>query len=614
MTTTSLLPTGRSLVAGLSQARREGALALHGSIVAFALLCWALALHNTTVSHMNDFGLVSVLPPTYELALTLLIGGFVLAISQSTAPSTTVMVLYLAALILVIHGTAPELYSVPRYAWTYKHLAVADLIARQGVVDRNIDIYNNWPGFFAAAAWLQRLAGDSLLDAARWAMVFFSAVTVAAVRFAVGGLTRSARVAWLATGLFLLGSWVGTEYFSPQALAFVFAFAFVGVVLRATAPRRAPARIAAWVARPTGDPLADATLHEPVDRMPAAQATVVGGVLWLAIVVTHQLTPVLILAAVGGLFVVRRIPLRLIAVMAVVELVWVALGWKYLHSHFAVVNAPGLKTPTPQGSIAPHAQTAVAWAADGSRIVVAVLALLAAGGVLESLRRRRVDMTSIVLIVAPALVVPLQAYGGEGIFRAYIFALPWMAVLGARVLVRPAEPWRRICRLTPTVMVVTAGFLFAYFGLERANYVSRDDVSTARFFETRLATPSTQMLLVAPNFPGPLTANYAADHIPPADSTDAVLSLYEPFRTLHSATTGARELAQFSASSRQRSVYVILSGSQTRYADLYGLYRPGFLTALHHALNQSRFFRVVYRTPDSAIYRYVGPRYYPKAD
>ena len=63
------------------------------------------------------------------------------------------------ALIVVIHATTAILYDEPRYAWTYPHLGVINLIAATGQANRDIDIYNNWPSFFAFNAWLTQGRG-----------------------------------------------------------------------------------------------------------------------------------------------------------------------------------------------------------------------------------------------------------------------------------------------------------------------------------------------------------------------------------------------------------------------------------------------------------------------
>ena len=67
---------------------------------------------------------------------------------------------------------------------------------------------------------------------AGWAQVFFNVANVAALRFALRGLTRDERVLWTATVLFLLANWVGQDYLGPQSLGFVLSLVVLGLCVR----------------------------------------------------------------------------------------------------------------------------------------------------------------------------------------------------------------------------------------------------------------------------------------------------------------------------------------------------------------------------------------------
>jgi len=568
----------------------------HLGIIAAALGLWALTLGQADVARTDDLGLLGVLPLGYYVAIAVLVGGFALAVTRRELPPGWVLAAYVVALVAVLHGTAPLLYDEPRYAWTYKHLAVTDLIAATGHIDRSIDIYNNWPGFFALAAWLQRLSGVPMIEVAGWAQVAFELLLAAAVHFSAGAVTADRRRVWLAVWLFLLGSWVGADYFAPQSLAFVFAFVLLGIVLRATEPRRAPARLR--VELDAGGP-----------AMPRSLALLAGTGCWLALLVTHQLTPVLVLAAVLGLCAVRRVPLWVPAAMLVTELAWVALAWDFLREHFALFDAGGVKTPDPQAAGRATPMAGVGWAALGSRVVTATIVLLAGAGAVATLHRsRRLEGAALALVVAPCLVVPLQAYGGEGVFRAYVFALPWLALLGAGFLLAPRpSATARALRVGVPCAVVAAGLLVAFFGLEQANRMTRDDVAAARWYEATAGDDSLAVVAAA-NLPSPISRRYVALGLPPA-GVAAVLADYPQFTTLRDGAAAVRRIAWFAAGRRDAGgVYVLLTGSQRRYAELYGIFRPGFLDALQRALGRSPLFRRVYATGESDIYKYIGPR------
>ena len=130
---------------------------VHAAVIAVAAVLWLVSLPLIDPSELSDIGLISVLPPTYFVGLGLLAAGFAWAFTASYRRG--VLPAYVLALAVFLHGLAPALYSVPKYAYVYKHVAVIDFIAGAGAVYRNIDIYHNWPGFFAACASLSTVLG-----------------------------------------------------------------------------------------------------------------------------------------------------------------------------------------------------------------------------------------------------------------------------------------------------------------------------------------------------------------------------------------------------------------------------------------------------------------------
>ena len=71
------------------------------------------------------------------------------------------MALHLGALIVMLYGTAPIVYQEPRFAWVFKHAAFTNYIAVHHVLGPSLAIYRIWPGFFAVAAWIDKVAGVS---------------------------------------------------------------------------------------------------------------------------------------------------------------------------------------------------------------------------------------------------------------------------------------------------------------------------------------------------------------------------------------------------------------------------------------------------------------------
>ena len=322
--------------------------ARHAALICAALLAWAASLASADLNRIDGVGLLAALPPTYPLAIALLLAGFIFAVSSAHA-GPLVCGAYVVALIVVLDATTAVLYAEPRYAWTYPHLGVINLLASSGHANRDIDIYTNWPSFFGLGAWLTRTSGVAAIRYAGWAQVFFNLFNVFALRFALRGLTRDERILWTAALLFVLGNWVGQDYLAPQALGFALGLVVLGLCLRCGKPIAEPRigmggrsgslfkRIIGWgFPRPPRD---DQRAPSPISRR---TAVAIGGLCYLAIVTSHQLSPVMLV--LGALFLsvsTRKVPLWIPAAMAVLELWWMVMAWSFLRAHFHLIDPGG---------------------------------------------------------------------------------------------------------------------------------------------------------------------------------------------------------------------------------------------------------------------------------
>jgi hypothetical protein len=589
--------------------------AFHAGVLAGALLLWALALAGAQLGRMAGLGLLDALPVSYFIAFALLLDGFAFA-AGSKDLNPRLLGAYVFALILVLHGTTAILYSEPRYAWVYKHLGVINLIAATGHADRQIDIYNNWPAFFAANAWLSRTAGIAPIAYAGWAQVFFNIVNVVALRFALRAFTRDERLLWTAALFFVVGNWVGQDYLAPQAFAFAVALVVLGLVIRSGyAPtggllkRGSDARRRRLLSAKRWSPTRADALPPPPLSPPAAITA--GGICVLAVVTSHQLSPLMLIADVAALaLVARRTPLWVPAVIAAIEVWWLALAWPFLSSHFSLFDfGSGAGTGVTRDLAA-----ALPGASLSLYAPAVVMALMLGLALLGALRRRREGRRNLVLgclIAAPVAVVVFQSYGGEGPYRAYLFALPWLAFLAATACVsrqHHAGPVRmRPGRLLLATATVGACLLVAYFGQELVNHIPSADVQAATWYELHAPAGSLRIDL-APNAPDRLTARYP------------LVSLADPptLLTLREFTghrLGARDLPHLEAYIRRHEpyanrrgdhpVYVVLTQGQENYGRLNGLIPAGSVAGLTAALKRSPDFRLVFSRPTAWIFHYV---------
>ncbi|MGH9276850.1 MAG: hypothetical protein ACRD12_01885 [Acidimicrobiales bacterium] len=600
-----------------------------------SLVVWLIALRGTRIDAIDDWGLFAALPVLFYLALALLVGSIAMALTAAQ-PSSLRLGAHVVALVLMLHGTVPLLFPQANYPWVYKHVGVAGYIDAHGALDPSVDIYQNWPGFFAVAAWFTRIAGaDSPLEFAKWAPVYFNLLFCLELAFVLWALPLSRRARWLAVFLFVAANWVGQDYFAPQALAFVLCLAAYGIVLRWLRPGRrlSALRSAEGLVRrllrappPSSSPAAE---HVVAARPPAF----VLGALFLifsVVVVTHQLSPFLVLFGVGLLTAAGLVrPRWVVVALAALALGYLALHLGFLRSEghlqgnpfnprevlgalsnpFDNAHTVGFKTPDPQAG---RRITALA-----SPLLILGLWVLAAFGAARRFRAGRPTLVLAILAAAPAVVILGQNYGGEAIFRIYLFSLPWTVALAASALGPrrdDGQTWsrRRVVLVAAALAAVTALFMSAFYGSLELYRVRPGAVAASAYFFDH-ARPGSVIGLVSSNVPARLGANY--DQFT-RGATPPPLSTLEEF--LHHPL-GPGDLPTLSGLYRDHDgstpgdLYLWLSDDQQVYVEVLGLMPAGALAGLDRALASSPEWQPFFRNADSVIYRFVPTDGHPAA-
>lgn len=588
------------------------------SVVAAAGL-WLLAVRWIDTSAMNDYGLVAALPVAYFVAVAVALCGFVFELSRPS-PSPVRLGLVVALLVVVLHGTVPALFPLPRYSWVYKHLGVVRLFAEDGQLSPGADIYQSWPGFFAAGAWLSSVAG--LRDPTRvvaWAQVVFNLVFCGQLLWLVRVIGGSVRVQWLAVLLFLLGNWVSQDYFAPQALAYSLALAVLTLVF-AACRSGGVARWVTWLeavarrvlrgpaaARDVGEAPAEA----PLSAQRGWSIAVLLGV-FTAIVVSHPLTPYMLIASVGLLTAMGAVRPRWLVVVLVVEtVVYMAPRYDFVAGNYGIFHAIGDFFRNAQNNALTDAGQPgrLATAAAARYLSVGVWAL-AALGTLARLRRGAPTLIYAGLVAAPVVLLAGQDYGGEAIFRVYLFALPWSAFLGADLLarLRDRRPLVGGVAVLAATLAMAGLFLQAYFGGESVNRTWTSDVDAASYFYEH-APEGSILVLAAPNFPTRNSPRYDRFLMWDAASDPNLMS--EPAlygRMLDRSVLPRIESSIGAQVGEGRSAYLVIGEGQRAYSDTYRLLPEGSLDALDDALESSRRWSTFYRSGRTVIYKLADVR------
>lgn len=455
------------------QVRWEATPSLLLSLTGLIVAGWGIV----TLRHAPGapFGLLFANGPWLALAVGCVVVSFVLAVRAHRIRDVVVALL---AVIAIIRLPIALLTSLPIFGWTYKHLGVVDYITVHGAVAPGVDIYSGWPGFFAMMSWLSQLSGVSALTIAQWFPVVYHLLLAAAFI----GLAR----AWGASMLTSLVvafvgeivNWVGQDYFSPQAFAYLLAVLCLTLLL-------GESRQGAWYSIP----------------------------LFMAMTMSHQLTPYWIIAVALILGIFGKLRPRYIGVIfAVIAMGYLLLNWDSLGSNplFTTVDpiANANRDAGGAGSAAYRLTTAtmglcagVLWVASGCIAVTKFI---------QDRSGRPAWFAAAVVAFSPFYFLALQNYGGEAILRVYLFSLPGCALLIAPLAVRALSGTMRWAAPTISlVLVVSAAALQAFYGPWFTNVV-RPDAYRAVTAAYQHYDPPAKFLSLVQAGPGRQEAKYVA--------------------------------------------------------------------------------------------------------
>jgi hypothetical protein len=559
-----------------------------GVFVAFVALTaavqlWVIGLWGADPKAMTDLGLVSLLGWATAGAVLILLVSFFIALSYR--PSEIVLGAHLLTLIVLVHGTPAILFGTLRYSWAWKHIGIVDFILRHGRVDTTVQelgVYQDWPGFFGASALLAELAGaDQLIKISIWAPVAFNIANLLALRCLFRAFRAGRTHTWLALLLYFLTTWVGQDYFSPQASAFL-----LFLVLFTTVARKF---------RPIG----------PVHHR-ATGSIVLVILLMVAIASSHQITPLMVFVALTVLFVARQIRGWYLPVLAFVTMV----GWAFtvaqdftlsnIDDWIAQVNDPlaNMAGTFEKSATIRGGQHLVSFA---GRAVIVIMTLVAAIGMIRLARRKKLDYMVLLLAGAPGLLLYVTAFDGELLFRIFLFASPFLSYFASAALLpagggfSPAERWRTCVPALVFCVVLTPGFFLAYYGKDHQNYFTSAEVAASQWVADR-SRPGTLLVRGNTNYPRDFDNYEFMRNVDISTEPDWPRVLADP----------ADVISQWLANPQSSQSFVLITRSQKISNDSIGPMEPGALQQVEDSLSASPLFREAYRNEDAVVFVLAG--------
>lgn len=574
----------------------------YGLLVASAVV-WIVSLIGFDARGVDEYGLTAALGLPFVACIALVCLAF--AVELYTRTRTGVLTSAAVLFLIITRGTASLLLKLPEYAWTYKHFGVVNFFQQYGRVVNPGDIYQQWPTFFAASAQLTSLSHVEPASFATWSSLFFGLLDAFLLAAVVHALGASRRIVFLTAFLFGGCSWPDTNYFSPQAFAFALTLGFYIIVLvwlRAfpdqTARTHAPALV-----RVRARLLQGATPVSPVRDWTRRWAVAGAVCVFFVITSSHQLTPYLILCGLVSATLLdllrphyMTVALIAVAITYLLPRIGPIAGEYHIFSGFNFLeNASG----NAQEGWATRGQMFSALTVRGMALCIWSATLLVAFIDRRNLGRH---ILALVLGFAPFAILLVANYGGEAIYRVYMFSLPWCSlIIAGRWLVGPNSG---LTRIVGSTIVLTIAALAALQGLQGQFVLDRippKEIAAGKYLYAH-ARPGSTIVLAAQNFPTRFTANYGLFN--EGRSSDPTLLDEAKFRHIRFGPSFVPAVTQYCLSFRGSDVYLVISQQMVTYSNYFGYLPHGSLEQLTAALHTSSQWQIFLENGEVVIFKY----------
>lgn len=450
---------------------RRWALLFVGALLA------AVGMARADYLDIDGLGLFSALPPAYFVGVATVLVGLVRAIYRFDHRAAWA---HIIAAITFLHGMPGFVEPHPRFAVAWLHAGFTDQIAESGELLPFVDARFSWPGFFSTAALLQRMAGtDTVLWVVRFSPILINLFAVVAVWNLAKVLKADGRQANLAAAIFVVTNWIGQDYFAPQAIGFLIALVMTIVLLKCFPANPVDRKFWNRILKPV--PVTD----EGLTGRPATLVYLGVVATMAALVITHQLSPVLLGLALTLLGMFGRIKPRLLGPILLAGVgSWLAFGAEaYWLGHLdKLTGSVGDVSSVVQANVSERAETSSPERQLLLRVRLAMMGSvwLVSGIVLIARRiRRTLDPAFVALFFGPFIMVAAQPYGGELLLRVALLTLPICSIIIATTLLKRGRNISQAFVALGFVLIVPV-FLLARFGNESYELITPNDLAVTQ--------------------------------------------------------------------------------------------------------------------------------------
>jgi hypothetical protein len=536
-------------------------LSLSLAATALGSVLWLASAIGSPHSTPREWGLLTIVPVTWYVGLALVMVG--LLASSRTRRSEGVFAV--ASLLAAFKATPAIVYGLPSAPWGTKYLGVVQYVLVHGSVHWNVDIYQSWPAFFAAIAWLaSALRIHDLLAVTTWWPLFIGALRLAVFYPLTARFIPDHRRRCMACAFVVLADTIGQDYFADQSVGVVLtlgAFLFA-IPVEGESRRNQRLRISA--------------------------ALVCG----IVVVPTHQLSPFFLVAGLAALVVFRIVrPWWLPIPIAVAAGGWALLHWVTLRVYLNLSQLGHLSNVEPAAVAHGFGVESLSLRLPIRALAVSfvLLGILAIATIIQ--QRSRVVFGLAACAVASCFVLIFTAYGNEVSYRALLFALPWIAILAASVDFKRISFDRLMFVVVPVLVVL---HLFGQYPEDPIDVIEPASLAGVSHFD-EVWTPRSTLIV------GGGTPDTGAEKYLVTAQAMPVIN------TRRLSPEVASELLPLYARYQYpgRTVYILFSPQSALDQQLLGLESQRYYDQLEHYVVMSGHWKVVFSSGHTVLLRLV---------
>lgn len=539
---------------------------------------WLVAASATHDPLPGFGGFLATITPIWYVGLVLLMVGFAVGRGTELCAGLATLSFGMASTL-----TPALVYAAPSDTTALKQMTLTQYVLSHHHIAVTSGIYQAYSAMFSGMAWLFSIVGvhgilgrSSLIGVATYWPFLLVFMRIAELRLLSGGLLTTTPRRWAMVMLALLVDTSGTDYYSPQSIGYVLAIGVIAIAIKGVTER-------------------------PLGRRGTVGLLALVG---LALAPTHELSPYLAGGALLVLALFGQAPLWACLLIILPAVAWAGVvhnAVEHFLSFGQLFEISNLRPPVTYATPGLQRMAIVGYQSHTMLAALLILIGLGAIGFFSTIKSRATWAYALCPIVGIALIL-VNPYGNEGIFRATVFAIPWMATLAVR-MPRPGKRLKALARpalLTTGVAgcctVLTATFVVAAYGMDATSVISRGDVQAGDYLERNVSGGAVVMVM-----------GFGSGSAGSSPTGDAYSTVYWPqlltqkvFATPHPTAATLTALTDMlgvvtapGRGSHPVPLYVVWSRSDKLYDQAYGLQSAAQADAWLSLLHASADWKLV---------------------